>query len=34
MWWYVGDWRPDPELLDLFRQIGRQEQVDEQSSMH
>jgi hypothetical protein len=25
MWWYVGDWRPDPELLDLFRAIGRQE---------
>jgi hypothetical protein len=34
MWWYVGDWRPDPELLDLFRQIGRQEQDDEQISMH
>jgi hypothetical protein len=34
MWWYVGDWRPDPELLDLFRQIGRQEQDDEQISMY
>jgi hypothetical protein len=32
MWWYVGDWRPNPELLDLFRQIGRQEQ-GEQISM-
>jgi hypothetical protein len=34
MWWYVGDWRPEPELLDLFRQIGRQEQADEQISMY
>ncbi|KAH6638042.1 hypothetical protein C7974DRAFT_422975 [Boeremia exigua] len=33
MWWYVGEWRPDPELLDLFHQIGRQEQ-DEPTSMH
>jgi hypothetical protein len=33
MWWYVGKWRPDPELLDLFHQIGRQEQ-DEQISMY
>ena len=33
MWWYVGDWRPDPELLDLFHQVGGQEQ-DEQMSMH
>ncbi|KAG9206994.1 hypothetical protein G6514_000285 [Epicoccum nigrum] len=34
MWWYVGDWRPDPELLDLFRLIGREEQDDEQISMY
>ncbi|KAJ8111747.1 hypothetical protein OPT61_g5726 [Boeremia exigua] len=32
MWWYVGRWRPDPELLDLFRQIGRQH--SEQLAMH
>ncbi|KAJ4988692.1 hypothetical protein SVAN01_05825 [Stagonosporopsis vannaccii] len=25
MWWYVARWRPDPEIFDLFRQIGRQE---------
>lgn len=25
MWWYVGRWHPDLELLDLFCQIGRQE---------
>ena len=33
MWWYVGRWRPDPELLDLFQQIGRQEH-GEQLSVH
>jgi hypothetical protein len=31
MWWYVGDWRPDFELLDLFRQIGRQEHGEQLS---
>lgn len=25
MWWYVGEWRPTPKLLGLFRQIGRKE---------
>lgn len=34
MWWCVGDWRPDPELLGLFRQIRRREQGDKQVSMH
>ncbi|KAF2786876.1 hypothetical protein K505DRAFT_330045 [Melanomma pulvis-pyrius CBS 109.77] len=23
IWWRVGKWRPDPELHDLFQQIGR-----------
>jgi hypothetical protein len=25
IWWKVGKWRPDPELHDLFQQIGRRE---------
>jgi hypothetical protein len=25
LWWRVGRWRPESELLDLFHQIGRQE---------
>jgi hypothetical protein len=31
MWWYVGRWRPDPELLDLFQQIGFQEHGEQLS---
>ena len=33
IWWYVGEWRPEPELLDTFHQVGRQEQ-GEQIAMH
>jgi hypothetical protein len=25
IWWKVGDWRPDPEIHNLFQKIGRQE---------
>lgn len=28
LWWKVGDWRPSPELHDLFHQIGRLEHGD------
>lgn len=31
MWWYVGSWRPDPDLFHLFQQIGRQEHGEQLS---
>jgi hypothetical protein len=29
LWWMVSTWRPDPELHELFQQIGRQASDDE-----
>lgn len=28
LWWKVGKWRPDPELHELFLQIGRSSRVE------